>query len=423
MSATDVIKEWKKRNPQIENIVLFVCNALRWDYAPESVLSRGIAFKTIASGIMTCASFPSIITGLYPQHHGVHSFHGRIPKGTSSLLKLYGYNTSLWTGNILGFDPPESALLYRLLRHRNRVSLEDLDPPFIYLEDHRGGHCPYGWSADDEEYEPWDCMSFFRDFGIKGERALRKRYQEGIQISAREFDDRMRVIDERGLADETLVVFLSDHGELLGKRGGVVGHGNITVPEVVYVPTVFIHSDLPKGKSFEQEGVLRHVDLYPTICDLLGRRVTTKVSGVSLLDVKKLPHLGFTYFMERRKRARLNYEIKEASVWDKDGGFMFREGNSLPLLLFRAFYVTALCKTCINAIYRRQRLRRSPKALKNYIKLLKYFCSSFTKYGSPSFSLEKAKFFVKQICKSRIEDAKKERIKRIVNKLKSEGKI
>lgn len=425
MSATDLLREWKKRNPQIENIVVFASDALRWDYTPKSVTSRGVTFKAVASGIKTPISFPSIITGLHPQHHGVYSFYeNRLPKDVSSLLDVNGYNISLWTENTwIGYDPPTSSPLYRFLRHGNRVSLKEIEPPFIYLEDEKGGHCPYGWSATNKEYEEWDCVSFFRDFGKREERVLREKYQEGVQRSAQEFERRLRVIDERGLADRTLVVFLSDHGELLGEHGGIVGHENITAPEVVYVPIVFIHPDLPEGKNFEEEGVLRHIDLYPTICDILDIKVTTKVDGVSLLDVKNLPSFGFTYFVEKVKINRFGCELEETSVWDKDGGYVFRKGDNFVFLLLRAVYLTALSNNSLVAIYQRQRLRRFPKTLKNYGNLLKNFCRPFTKYGSPALSIEQAKFATKEIYQQTSETAEKERTKRIVRRLKNEGKI
>ncbi len=428
MSAPDLMKEWKKRNPQIENILLFVSDALRWDYTPKSVSSLGVTFKTVASGIITAASFPSIVTGLYPPHHGVYSFiRDRLSNGISSLLNLYGYNTSLWTENTWIGQDPLTCPLYRFLRHKNKVSLKKIEPPFIYLEDEKGGHCPYGWSPTDKEYEEWDCLRFFRDFGRSEERVLRKKYQEGIQRSVREFKNRMKIIEEKGLADETLVVFLSDHGELLGEYGGLVGHGILTAPEAVYVPTVFIHPDLPNGESFEKEGVLRHVDLYPTICDLLGSKVKTKVDGVSLFDVKKLPDLGSTFSLEKMEgRFRINsYNLREVSVWDKDGGYLFREDANLIFLLLRAFYLTVLCNSSGNAIYLRQRLRRSPNPLKNYSEILKNLCRTSIKYGSPFFGPEDARVHIKEIYKTTIEPAEKEkeRIKRIVRKLKNKGKI
>jgi len=60
--------------------------------------------------------------------------------------------------------------------------------------------------------------------------------------------------------DRTLVIFTSDHGELLGEYGGLTGHVRPPCPELVYVPTVFIHP-LIKNKKTE-ESIMRHVDLY-----------------------------------------------------------------------------------------------------------------------------------------------------------------
>ena len=399
MSSIEIMRVWKEKNPQVENIMLFVSDSLRWDYTPKSVMSQGITFKTISSGTFTAVSFPSIVTGLYPQHHGVHTFRDRLSKDIRNLLNLQGYNSSLWTENTwIGFDPPESSPLHQLLQHKNRVSLEELEPPFIYLENEKGGHCPYGWSFMDMEYEEFDCISFFRDYGKKGEEALRKKYQEGIERSVKEFEKRMQVINKRGLADNTLVIFLSDHGELLGEYGGVIGHQSLTAPEVVYVPTIFIHPDLPKGRNFEKEGVFRHVDLYPTICDLLNRNKSRKTDGVSLFNIKKLPDIGYTFLKHKMKKGEgvkslINYELKEVSFWDKDGGYLFREGAGL-LRLLRVFYVTILCNSSTIAIYQRERLKRTPfpETLKNFYKLLKYFYSPTIKYKYPSFSPEEIRF-------------------------------
>lgn len=429
MSALDLMREWKARNQQIKNVVLFVSDALRWDHTPKEVSSLGVTFKAIASGITTATSFPSIVTGLYPPHHRVYSFYkDRLPSSIDSLLDLRGYSTSLWTENTwIGYDALECPL-HRLLRHRNRVSLNKIEPPFVFLEDEKGGHCPYGWSNFDRDYEEWDCLNFFRDHGRKEERILRQKYQAGIERSVCEFRSRLEVIEERGFTDETLVIFLSDHGELLGEYGGLMGHGILTAPEVVYVPVVFIHSDLPKGEDFEDEGVLRHVDLYPTIHSLLGRKTGRWVDGVSLFDVKSLPNLGQTHSLEKveRRFGIVSYRLKEVSVWDKGGGYVFREGANLIWLLLRALYLTALCNSSENAIYLRQRLLRSPATLRNYAKIFRSLCGPFTKYASPSFSLKEAYSYIEKAHRSAVEYAhakEKKKIEELICKLKAKSEI
>ena len=398
MSAVDLLKNWKENNPQVKNIVLFVSDALRWDYTPSAISSLGVTFKCVASGTYTATSFPSIVTGIYPQHHGVFSFWDRLPNYVSSILHMRDYNTSLMTENTwVGYNPPESAPIYSILSHRKRVPLEELKPPFVYLEDEKGGHCPYGWSSENTEYEEWDCQTFFRDYGKKEKKILREKYREGIERSVRVFKRRMKLIEERGLTDETLMIFLSDHGELLGEYGGIVGHEILTAPEIVYVPTIFIHPDLPKGKFFDKEGIIRHVDLYPTISDLIKNKLTNKIDGKNLFKSKKLPNYGYTYYYKKKEKKNsnkylLSYEIKEKSIWDKDGGYLFREEPSLIMRLFRSCYLTVLSNSSINAIYQRELMKKLNffNMMRNYYKLLKYLCKSTIKYCSPSFSLEEA---------------------------------
>lgn len=392
LNKLNILKEWKENNPQVKNIMIFISDAHRWDYLPKAISDKGITFKTIASGILTPTSISSIITGVYPWQHGVFSFiKDTIPKELHSLFDIFGYNTSFttentwtqWTGDML---PP----LNKILRQRNNISLNEIKPPFIYVEDEKGGHCPFGWTPEDK-YDDGDCLSFFKDYGKKSEKELRKRYEKGIQRSVKEFDKRLNILEERGLLDETLVIFLSDHGELLGEYGGLVGHGNTTTPEIVYVPTVFIHPNLKKGINFENEGLLRHVDIYPTICDLLGTNIKNKVDGISLFKMKKLPKFGITYHEETsRKRTGIkgliNYELKEISIWDNNGGHLYREGTNIVLNIIRAIGYIILFNTIVS-VYKKQKLGRIKHIdfIKSYIESIKYLSLKHIKYGNPSF--------------------------------------
>jgi len=77
-------------------------------------------------------------------------------------------------------------------------------------------------------------------------------------------------MEDRGLRNNTLVIFLSDHGELLGEHGGFFGHQLPMTPECVYVLMVFSHPSLPSGES--RKHLLQQTDLYPTITNLLTDR-------------------------------------------------------------------------------------------------------------------------------------------------------
>ena len=423
MTSNEILRKWKKDNPQVENIVIYVSDSLRWDYLPHSITQRGITYKTIASSTFTASSFPSIITGLYPHHHKVFSFFDKIPKGLQTLLNLPGYHTSLWMENTwIDIGQPGHSQLHRLLNCRNAIPLEQLTPPFIYLEDEKGGHCPYGWTKDDI-YEETECRRFFKDYGKKSNRELTERYQLGISRSVQEFEKRIRILEKRNLLDKTLLIFLSDHGELLGEYGGIVGHGFPTIPEIVYVPTVFIHPNLPTGVSFENEGVLRHVDLLPTIAELFNIKTVRNIDGVSLFSSEKLPSVGLTYYDSEIRTPLVKYRLKEKSIWDKNGGYLFREGSNILIQLLYGIYDITISQR-VHALYLRGQLSQKKfKMMKNYVTILKNMCRSPIRYGTPDFDLEKATDMIEKFAEIKLVIDEKQKIKNTIGRLKQEGKI
>lgn len=82
--------------------------------------------------------------------------------------------------------------------------------------------------------------------------------------------------------DETLLVFTSDHGELLGEDGRV-SHLTPVYPEVVCVPTLFVHPDFPDEDEVEQTFMGR-VDLLPTVLSALGEPVPGTLDDVDVFD-------------------------------------------------------------------------------------------------------------------------------------------
>ncbi len=400
-------------------MLIFVSDALRWDYTPKFIREQGITFKGVASSLHTASAFPSIMTGLYPHHHKVYSFLDTIPNDIPTLLQSSGYNTSLWCGNTwTKWEPKGYSQIHDILRFDNPQPLEDILPPFIYVEDEKGGHCPYGWEKDGV-YDEDDCVSFFRDYSQKNVEKLRESYKKGIERSLREFRERMEVLKNRGLLEETLIIFLSDHGELLGEYGGLVGHGRFTTPEVVYVPITLMHPQLPRGKSFEHEGVVRHIDLFPTLLDLLNIETPNyEPDGVSLLKCEKLPRFGLTYY----KTSILGHEIVEKSIWDKGGGYVIREGSKL-FRLMRVLYMTCFKQNTLVSIYLRGKLRNNPLAVRNYLRIFKIMSSSSFRFGLPHFDLTKAKERIAKAEKLRIRQNAKHLIKERISSLKSKEKI
>jgi arylsulfatase A-like enzyme len=98
---------------------------------------------------------------------------------------------------------------------------------------------------------------------------------------------------ERGLADDTLVVVTGDHGEAFGDPHGQRGHAWSVFQEEVHVPFMIWNPRLfPGGGRAETIG--GHVDLNPTLADILDLPPDGEWQGHSLFDPAKPPR---AYFM------------------------------------------------------------------------------------------------------------------------------
>ncbi|MFW6129970.1 MAG: sulfatase-like hydrolase/transferase [Atribacterota bacterium] len=409
------------KSQNIENIVIFVCDSLRWDYMPLSILDMGISMKTVASSLYTASSFPSIISGLYPPKTGVHTWEDLLPKNIRGLLELEGYNSSLWCETTWTDSPPDKSAVHRIFGNPKGISLKDIEPPFIYIEDDKGGHCPYGLPFG--EYMGGGCPDFFREYGKKGRKELITQYKKGIGQSVENFKKRIKTLVNRRLTKSTLVIFTSDHGELLGEYGGLTSHGRPSCPELVYVPTVFIHPSLKPDKV--NDSVIRHVDFYPTIVSILNKSISYEVDGINLTK-DSLPTIGLNFRLGGYYRSKnkiknwMNYE--SCSVWDFHGGNIFHGLGKIRALLFFSYKIFIQRHPEFNFMYENLKNKSSSK-LTEYKRAFNQLTSSHVKYLKPKFSKNNAKKIIDNYLKESVDFREKNRIKKTIFKLKEEGKI
>ncbi|GAB4532137.1 MAG: sulfatase-like hydrolase/transferase [Anaerolineae bacterium] len=76
-------------------------------------------------------------------------------------------------------------------------------------------------------------------------------------------------LDQLGLADETLVIFTSDHGDMAGSHGGLFDKG-FMYEEAHRVPLIFRWPACFRGGS-TCEALVYNMDVFPTILDILGQ--------------------------------------------------------------------------------------------------------------------------------------------------------
>lgn len=97
---------------------------------------------------------------------------------------------------------------------------------------------------------------------------------------------------ERGLAEDTLLAITGDHGEAFGDPHDTWGHGrrlyqeNVNVPLILWNPRLF-------AEGLRSKTVGGHVDLNPTLADILGIPPSGSWQGWSLFDPGRPPRAYF----------------------------------------------------------------------------------------------------------------------------------
>ncbi len=120
-------------------------------------------------------------------------------------------------------------------------------------------------------------------------------------------------LDKNDLAENTLVIFTSDHGEMLGAHG--LREKNVFYEESAHIPLIIrLSGDIKKNTVVD--GYVSHIDLFPTILDYL------QIKGFPA-DGKSLRGL-----IEGKKEAYGQYVVTE---WDYRGdispNFMIVQDN------------------------------------------------------------------------------------------------
>jgi arylsulfatase A-like enzyme len=140
---------------------------------------------------------------------------------------------------------------------------------FLFLHTYKV-HAPYvsGPAYGELFTDPADWAGALAGYGVPPEqRASVDAYDRAI----READDQvarlLAELERLGLADDTYVVLLSDHGEAFGEHG-FVGHGFAGHQEQLRIPLVLRGPGIPAGARVAEPASI--ADVLPTLLDLLG---------------------------------------------------------------------------------------------------------------------------------------------------------
>jgi arylsulfatase A-like enzyme len=139
-------------------------------------------------------------------------------------------------------------------------------------------HPPNYRAENDEPYtDAWARLS-------EGERASLPSWRRGYYAQTASIDEQfgrlLDALDAAGVAENTLVIFTSDHGEMMGAHGRRAK--NIFYDEACRVPFLLRHSRSNIVGGRVSDVCLSSVDILPTICGLLELEPPPGIEGMDL---------------------------------------------------------------------------------------------------------------------------------------------
>jgi arylsulfatase A-like enzyme/Tfp pilus assembly protein PilF len=239
----------------------------------------------------TLPAHSTMLTGLYPLHHGARA------NGTFTLdeknvtlgeiLQESGYRTGAAISAFVldsrfgidqGFETFDDDLTvgmqYSPQMFRERAAELTNVPVSEWLREH-GREKFFFWVHYFDPHAPYAPPEPYRTQYAQG------AYDGEIDYADEQIGKLLEVLDEIGVRDRTLVVFVSDHGEGFGQHGEQT-HSLLVYDSTLHVPMIFsAPPPFPQGRVVHDQVCL--TDVMPTVLDLLGLPVPEDLDGVSLL--------------------------------------------------------------------------------------------------------------------------------------------
>jgi arylsulfatase A-like enzyme len=286
----------------------------------DKFASRGALFEDVMSpSPWTLPSHGSMLTGVYPNRHGLKSYESAMPREVRTLadvLKENGYLTaavinshclSRRYGLNRGFD--DFAYLREILDQKapsgvgvegiKRMETYGSKPFFLFLHlfDVHSDYSslpyyekqfvnPYKGNASGTTSQLIRfCLGKVK-FDQAGISHLIDLYDASVRQMDDVIGDLLQCLKTTQLLEKSLVIITSDHGEEFMEHGGVL-HSQTQYQEMLKVPLIICGPDIPKARRIKT--VVSLVDIMPTILSYAGIKTSDSVDG---LDVNCLLQTG-----------------------------------------------------------------------------------------------------------------------------------
>lgn len=386
------------------NIIIICLDTLRADHVSslgyhrqttpnidELLAAKGVLFKqAIAQSSFTLPSHASLFTSKYVHTHKADRVERRLGDYEITLaqvLRQNGYKTAAFIYNApqfavsFGLNKGFDTYVFGEHERDRKPSFEITVPQALdWIEKHRRDRF-FVFLHSNDVHEPYHSVyeNFF-DPDYKGRldgeymasgtpfhnnnlsRTPREvqhiiaHYDGGIKYADEFVGKFIRQIADWGLLEKTIVILLSDHGEILADRGPQFCHGFSVHDEEVHVPLIITHP-LFKQKGIKIGAQVQLIDVMPTTLDFLGISPDDlNMEGRSLrglIEGKEAPGLrDYAYaeclLGESEKDGILNQQLMVrtpswkliSSIWDIKEGV--RGKLSLPMQLHNTYVLTSL---------------------------------------------------------------------------------
>ncbi len=361
------LSDSKVAAPNGQNIILITVDTVRADHlgiyeyerdtSPniDRLATQGTMFKyNFAAAPSTTPSHATIMTGLYPQTHGVTASGYKIGNvdTIASILSKQGYETAAFasastvksyiTNLNSGFDvyneqfyllegyalqPPVRIILQKLGLIRYEASQRRADlvnkAAFEWLETHKNKRF-FAWIHYFDAHAPYDPPvpydKLFTDPNYKGgvrkedtlnlemeniknKKTISKEdhdyivglYDGEIKYMDYHIGQLLKKLDEMKLTDKTTIILVSDHGEEFGEHDPTYyWHGKYVYDTSMRVPFIIKGPEIAAGKIIDSD-VVENIDIAPTILDYLGISTSTNFEGIDLMPLIKDSEMPIKY--------------------------------------------------------------------------------------------------------------------------------
>ncbi len=300
-----------------------------WGYARDTtptldgLAQRGIRFEHAwAASNWTNASVASIYTARWPFRHGLVDYRD-VLDGRSTVLQdalaARGLTTAQlisgsapgalqaregmrrgfsWTGEVdmgAGFSPeplvawlatqPGPYLAHVHIRRARAYPFYDNARPYADALDPRLAQWLKMTIGQAPDPGPAAKAAFQRELQHDAvlHQSLVDIYDAGLHQADAQLGELLAALEAAGRLDDTVIVVVGDHGEMLGEEGDI-GHPTTLHPALAQVPMVMVLPDGGGAGRVVSDDVSQ-VDVMPTLVAMLGMDLPAGVDGRSLVPL------------------------------------------------------------------------------------------------------------------------------------------